>query len=83
MLGSISKCVSYARGGSSGSNSEEKSTHIALYPFGLATYRRSGNLWTNLESGDDERVVSFYNAADSWLRQLKVVHHDYNFFTTH
>ncbi|XP_029123028.1 uncharacterized protein [Elaeis guineensis] len=83
MQGTTSKRVSYTRDGKSRSNSEEKSNCIGLYPFGLATYRARGKLWTNPETGDNERVVSLYNAADSWLRQLKIVHNDFNFFTSH
>ncbi|XP_038982814.1 uncharacterized protein LOC103697215 isoform X1 [Phoenix dactylifera] len=83
MQGSTAEGVSCTRGGNRSSSSEGKSNHIALYPFGLATYRARGKLWTNPESGDDERVVSLYNAADSWLRQLEVVHNDFNFFSTH
>ncbi|KAG1362847.1 hypothetical protein COCNU_10G010660 [Cocos nucifera] len=73
MRRSTSKSASYTGDGTSRSNSEETSNRIGLYPFGLTTYRARGRLWTNPETGDYERVVSLYNAADSWLRRLKML----------
>ncbi|KAF8413932.1 hypothetical protein HHK36_001928 [Tetracentron sinense] len=55
---------------------------IALPPFGLATYKMQGSLWVSSESGgDQERLMSLFCAADSWLKQLRVQHHDFNYFT--
>ncbi|XP_010268757.1 PREDICTED: uncharacterized protein LOC104605622 isoform X2 [Nelumbo nucifera] len=55
---------------------------IALPPFGLATYKMHGNVWLSGESGrDQERLLSLVSAADSWLKQLSVQHHDFNYFT--
>ncbi|XP_061951146.1 uncharacterized protein LOC133674157 isoform X2 [Populus nigra] len=55
---------------------------ISLPPFGLATYKLQGNLWINPETSDDERMIYLESAADSWLKQLNVHHHDYSFFTS-
>lgn len=55
---------------------------IPLPPFGLATYKMQGNLWVSGRDGQDqERLTSFLGVADSWLKQLRVQHHDFNFFT--
>ncbi|XP_024026923.1 uncharacterized protein LOC21387794 [Morus notabilis] len=67
---------------------EERSTadilgRISLPPFGIATYKMEGDLWLKQEASDHERIVNLYSAADSWLRQLNVYHHDFNFFTHH
>ncbi|XP_074585181.1 uncharacterized protein LOC141840958 isoform X2 [Curcuma longa] len=56
---------------------------ISLDPFGLATYKLQGGLWMNPETADIELMSSLYNAAYSWLKQLGVEHHDFDFFTTH
>ncbi|PPD88675.1 hypothetical protein GOBAR_DD14389 [Gossypium barbadense] len=55
---------------------------ISLPPFGLATYKMQGNVWVSGNSGrDQERLVSLLSVADSWLKQLRVQHHDFNYFT--
>ncbi|XP_042512971.1 uncharacterized protein LOC122087910 [Macadamia integrifolia] len=69
---------------------------IALPPFGLATYKMQGNVWVSsseaeaeAEAGgggggsgrDQERLMSMLSAADSWLKQLRVQHHDFSYFT--
>ncbi|KAL3509417.1 hypothetical protein ACH5RR_028818 [Cinchona calisaya] len=55
---------------------------IPLPPFGLATYKMQGNVWISDRSGrDQERLVSLLSVADSWLKQLGVQHHDFNYFT--
>ncbi|WOK94837.1 hypothetical protein Cni_G03542 [Canna indica] len=56
---------------------------ISLYPFGLATYKLQGGLWIKPETSDNEVISSLYSAAYSWLKQLGVEHHDFDFFTTH
>ncbi|KAA8527965.1 hypothetical protein F0562_035166 [Nyssa sinensis] len=67
-----------------GGKSKGKSTgKISLPPFGLATYKMQGNLWMNPVTSDHERLSYLHSAADSWLKQLNVQHHDYNFFTSH
>lgn len=52
---------------------------IPLPPFGLATYKMQGDLWGKT-GFDKDRLVYLQSAADSWLKQLNVEHHDYNFF---
>ena len=55
---------------------------ISLPPFGLATYKMQGNVWVSGNCGrDQERLVSLLSVADSWLKQLRVQHHDFNYFT--
>ncbi|KAJ6349012.1 hypothetical protein OIU77_006572 [Salix suchowensis] len=55
---------------------------ITLPPFGLATYKMQGNVWVSGNCGQDQdRLVSLLSVADSWLKQLMVQHHDFNYFT--
>lgn len=58
------------------------SNGITLSPFGLATYKVQGSIWTNPECADHEMIRDLNSAAATWLRQLGVHHHDFNFFTT-
>ncbi|XAR55480.1 hypothetical protein NMG60_11035555 [Bertholletia excelsa] len=54
---------------------------VSLPPFGLATYKMQGNLWVSGNNGrDQERLGSLLSVADSWLKQLRVQHHDFNYF---
>lgn len=54
---------------------------ISLPAFGLATYKMQGNLWVSGNCGrDQERLLSLLSVADSWLKQLRVQHHDFNHF---
>ncbi|URD81917.1 hypothetical protein MUK42_02880 [Musa troglodytarum] len=70
--------------GKNGMKPEEKcGRRIPLPPFGLATYKLRGSLWTMAGTGDQERITSLLGAAKSWLQQLKVQHHDFTYFTTH
>lgn len=55
---------------------------ISLPPFGLATYKMQGNVWASGNCGQDqERLVSLFSVADSWLKQLRVQHHDFDYFS--
>ncbi|CAN8247927.1 unnamed protein product [Cochlearia groenlandica] len=62
---------------------------VTLLPFGLATYKMQGNVWLSEDDHghghgqgqDQERVVSLLSVADSWLKQLRVQHHDFNYFS--
>ncbi|KAI4383312.1 hypothetical protein MLD38_009164 [Melastoma candidum] len=57
---------------------------IALLPFGLATYKMQGNVWLSGGTGrDQERLLSLLSVADSWLKQLRVQHHDFDYFMGH
>ncbi|KAL6553547.1 hypothetical protein OROGR_007389 [Orobanche gracilis] len=54
---------------------------ISVPPFGLATYKMQGDVWMSDNDGNDrERIVSLLSVADSWLKQLRVQHHDFNYF---
>ncbi|KZV23487.1 hypothetical protein F511_16843 [Dorcoceras hygrometricum] len=59
----------------------ERGETISLPPFGLATYKMQGEIWISGASGwDEERLLSLMSVADSWLKQLQVQHHDFNYF---
>jgi hypothetical protein len=60
---------------------EESSGGISLPPFGLATYKLQGDLWIKPHTSDRERMIHLYSAAESWLKQLGIQHHDFNFFS--
>ncbi|CAL9130457.1 uncharacterized protein LOC135627436 [Musa acuminata AAA Group] len=75
--------TSFRDGKKNGMKPEEKCDRISLPPFGLATYKLQGSLWTMAGTGDHERITSLLGAAKSWLQQLKVQHHDFTYFTTH
>lgn len=68
-----------------GNQNEQKkqSNCISLSSFGLATYKVQGSIWTNPGCSDHEKINNLYGAAASWLMQLGVHHHDFNFFMTH
>lgn len=55
---------------------------ISVPAFGLATYKMQGNVWVQGgKSGrDQENLTSLLSVADSWLKQLRVQHHDFNYF---
>ncbi|KAH6788923.1 hypothetical protein C2S51_003929 [Perilla frutescens var. frutescens] len=54
---------------------------LGLTPFGLATYKLQGDVWASDKmSRDRERLVSLVSVADSWLKQLRVQHHDFSYF---
>jgi hypothetical protein len=66
----------------SGDRKRKEGQGISLPPFGLATYKMQGNVWVSSSCGrDQERLVSLLSVADSWLKQLRVQHHDFNYFT--
>ncbi|KAK9689761.1 hypothetical protein RND81_09G079000 [Saponaria officinalis] len=54
---------------------------ITLPAFGLATYKMQGSLWVSGRGGrDQDKLSSLCSVADSWLKQLRVQHHDFNYF---
>ncbi|KAJ3680322.1 hypothetical protein LUZ60_016600 [Juncus effusus] len=61
---------------------DRKANSISLPPFGLATYKMNGRLWLNQETRDKDTVDFLYLAAESWLKQLGLNHHDFTYFTT-
>ncbi|GMH12073.1 hypothetical protein Nepgr_013914 [Nepenthes gracilis] len=55
---------------------------IPLPPFGLVTHKMQGSVWLSGRDGrDPERLGLLLSVANSWLKQLRVQHHDFNFFT--
>ncbi|KAI4325111.1 hypothetical protein MLD38_030535 [Melastoma candidum] len=52
---------------------------VALPPFGLATYKMQGDVWAS--GRHQERLASLSSVAGSWLKQLQVQHHDFDYFT--
>ncbi|CAM8927922.1 unnamed protein product [Rhodiola kirilowii] len=58
---------------------EAKNEMIYLRPFGLSTFKLSGNTWTMKES-DVQKMSSLQTAADSWLKDLNFSHHDFSFY---
>lgn len=55
---------------------------ICLPPFGMATYKMQGHVWVSSKNGrDQEKLISLWSVADSWLKQLRVQHHDFNYFS--
>lgn len=64
-----------------GHEKRKEGERMCLPPFGLATYKMQGNVWVSGNSGKDkERLISLLSVADSWLKQLRVQHHDFNYF---
>ncbi|KAI4341077.1 hypothetical protein MLD38_025847 [Melastoma candidum] len=69
--------------------SKEGEGRSSLQPFGLATYKMQGNVWVSKKSSgagggsdrEQDRLASLLSVADSWLKQLMVQHHDFNYFT--
>jgi hypothetical protein len=62
---------------------DKKINTVSLPSFGLAAHKIQGLLWTNPRTGDRKRMDTLFSVADSWLKQLGVQHHDFNFFITH
>lgn len=59
----------------------EEGVVISLTPFGLATYKMQGDLWiSDKNAHGKEKLTSLLCAADSWLKQLSVQHHDFDYF---
>ncbi|WVZ61815.1 hypothetical protein U9M48_011630 [Paspalum notatum var. saurae] len=57
------------------------SDHVALAPFGLATYKLDAEMWASTTSGDQEHIATLFDAAHSWLREQNIHHHDFNYFS--
>ena len=58
---------------------KNNSGSISLPPFGLATYKMQSDLWLNTDLNDYEKTSHLCSAADSWLKQFNVHHHDFDF----
>ncbi|MED6154956.1 hypothetical protein PIB30_001097 [Stylosanthes scabra] len=62
-----------------GQEKKKEEEGISLPPFGLATYKmQDGSVWVS--GRDQDRLLSLLSVADSWLKQLRVQHHDFNYF---
>ncbi|MED6148170.1 hypothetical protein PIB30_050634 [Stylosanthes scabra] len=62
-----------------GQEKKKEEGGISLPPFGLATYKmQDGSVWVS--GRDQDRLLSLFSVADSWLKQLRVQHHDFNYF---
>lgn len=59
----------------------EKGEYLTLAPFALASYKLQGDVWISDKMGRGrEKLFSMVGVADSWLKQLRVQHHDFNYF---
>ncbi|KAL4612653.1 hypothetical protein ACB092_08G216200 [Castanea dentata] len=58
---------------------------VSLSPFAMTTYKMYGELWMNPETpgGNKERIITYQNAAHSWLKRLGFKHNDFNFCISH
>ena len=55
--------------------------HMALAPFGLATYKLDAEVWASPNFGDQEHSSSLFDAVQSWLKEHNIYHHDFNYFS--
>lgn len=53
----------------------------SIPPFGLASYKMRGSLWSS--SSSDPVMHKLHASADNWLRQLSVNLPDHSFFRSH
>lgn len=56
---------------------------LTLSVFGLASYKFRGSIWTSNGLHERQLSSSLLQAADNWLRLLRVDHPDYSFFVSH
>lgn len=56
---------------------------VALHPFGLATYKFRGAIWTSNGVADRHDAVMLQRSSDEWLKRLHVQHPDYEYFVSH
>lgn len=76
-------CCHPITNGKQNGHMDKKSNTVSLPPFGLAAHKIQGSVWMNPITGDHRKMDFLFSAADSWLKQLGVQHHDFNFFITH
>lgn len=55
---------------------------ISIPAFALASYKFKSSLWTPTEGREKQLTTSLLQAADDWLRLLRVDHPDYKFFVS-
>ncbi|XP_073039751.1 uncharacterized protein [Primulina eburnea] len=59
----------------------EEEVVISLTPFGLATYKMQGDVWISDKNAHGKEKLGLLSCrADSWLKQLGVQHHDFDYF---
>lgn len=56
---------------------------ISLPIFGLAAYKFKSSVWMPNAASERHLANSLLQAADNWLRLLRVVHPDFQFFASH
>ncbi|PKA58388.1 hypothetical protein AXF42_Ash013894 [Apostasia shenzhenica] len=56
---------------------------LSLPIFGLASYKFKGSIWINNELDEQQLASSLLEAAENWLKPLKVDHPDFRFFLSH
>lgn len=61
----------------------KRSVKLTLPVFGLASYKFRGSIWTSNGLHERQLSSSLLQAADNWLRLLRVDHPDYSFFVSH
>ncbi|RRT71512.1 hypothetical protein B296_00001877 [Ensete ventricosum] len=61
----------------------KRSVKLTLPVFGLASYKFRGSIWTSNGVHERQLSSSLLQAADNWLRLLRVDHPDYSFFVSH
>ncbi|CAL9751134.1 unnamed protein product [Musa acuminata subsp. burmannicoides] len=59
------------------------SATVSLPAFGLASYKFRGSIWTSSGLYERQLAGSLLQAADNWLRLVRVDHPDYSFFGSH
>ncbi|THU65096.1 hypothetical protein C4D60_Mb05t00050 [Musa balbisiana] len=59
------------------------SATLSLPAFGLASYKFRGSIWTSSGLYERQLAGSLLQAADNWLRLVRVDHPDYSFFSSH
>ncbi|MCO5563809.1 hypothetical protein L7F22_017458 [Adiantum nelumboides] len=55
---------------------------LELPAFGLASYKLRGPFWASAAPADKQHACLLAKSADSWLKQLRVQHPDYEFFSS-
>nr|CAB3485200.1 unnamed protein product [Digitaria exilis] len=78
---SIASLTSAELSPSSWIGNASNSNHVALAPFGLATYKLDAKVWASPNSGDQKHIACLYDAAQSWLKKHGIYHYDFNFFS--
>ncbi|XP_047326455.1 uncharacterized protein LOC124930138 [Impatiens glandulifera] len=62
---------------------QDKKPMIPLPVFGLTCYKYKGSLLCPNKDHECEKENSLLQAAEDWIRDRKVLHHDYEFFRSH